>query len=76
MSPPRIEPVDHLDVIFVVELIGRQNAELVAGAEENDGNHGGAGEIESMGASEGKIVRHREGEAAAAARSRSRPLAG
>jgi hypothetical protein len=61
MSPLRIELVDHLHVVVFFEFVDRQDAELVAGAEKNDRNHVDAGEIEGVGPSEGKIVRHREG---------------
>ena len=71
MSPPRIELVDHLDVVVFVEFVGGQDAELVAGAEENDRDHEGAGESESVGPSEGKIVRHREGSTGSGADPRS-----
>ena len=61
MSPPRIEFVDHLDVVFVVDLVGRQNAVFVSGQEENDRDHQGAGELEGGVLGEGKVVRHCEG---------------
>ena len=56
MSPPRIEFVDHFDVVFVVEIGGRQDAVFAAGLEENDRNHQGSSEIEGMRAGKGEIV--------------------
>ena len=35
-----------LQIVFIVEFVARQNAELVAGPEQRDWNHQGAGELE------------------------------
>ncbi len=55
MSRPalvRIEFVDGLKVVVGVELLARQRAVLVAGFEERDRNHEGAGEVEGVGLSQ------------------------
>ena len=51
MSRPalvRIEFVDGLKVIVGVELLARQGSILVAGLEERDRDHEGAGELEGV----------------------------
>ncbi len=47
-----------LQIVFIVEFVARQNAELVAGPEQRDWNHQGAGELEGVVLREGKIGVH------------------
>lgn len=49
-----------LDLI-VFEFGARQDADCVAGAEERDRDHEGAGELEGVALGEGKILRHLRG---------------
>ncbi|MFK4260065.1 hypothetical protein [Agrobacterium tumefaciens] len=51
--------VHNLDLV-AINFVGWHDAELVAGSEENDGDHQGAGEIEGMALCEAEIVRHGE----------------
>jgi len=50
--------MDDVEVIVGIDLFARQNAELVAGPEERDGTHQGAGKSESVALSECKILCH------------------
>ena len=47
-----------LQIVFVIEFVARQNAELVAGPEQRDWNHQGAGELEGVGLRKRKIGVH------------------
>lgn len=71
MSPPRIVFGEHFDIIGLVEFVGRQDAELGAGAEENNRDHQGTGEIESVRPSESEIVGHGEAPSGSGADPRS-----
>ena len=51
--------VDDFQIVLVVEFVARQDAELVAGAEEGHRDHEVAGKLESVALRKGKIVRHR-----------------
>ena len=60
MSRPVFEGIefgDGLD-LAIIELVARKNAELVAGPEERDRDHEGAGKCESVRLSECKILCH------------------
>lgn len=59
-----------LDLI-VVEFGARQDAEFVAGAEERDRDHEGAGELEGVALGEGQILRHLRAPSSERANSRS-----
>ncbi|WP_179874238.1 hypothetical protein [Rhizobium sp. L43] len=52
--------MDDLKIVFVIEFVGRKNAEFVAGLEESDGDHQIVAEVEGVGPCEGKIVCHVE----------------
>ena len=47
-----------LQIVFVIEFVARQNAELVAGPEQRDWNHQGAGKLEGMVLRKQKIGDH------------------
>ncbi|WP_245435121.1 hypothetical protein [Rhizobium anhuiense] len=47
-----------LEIVFVIEFVGRKDAEFVSGFEKGDGDHQVVAEVEGMRLSEGKIVRH------------------
>ena len=57
----RIELVDDIEIVIGIEFIGRQDAACIAGFEERDRDHQGAGDLESMILGEGEVVRHFEG---------------
>ncbi|MUZ60124.1 hypothetical protein GOZ86_15595 [Agrobacterium vitis] len=48
MRPARNVFMHDLQIVFVVEFVARQNAELVTGPKERDRNHQGAGKLEGM----------------------------
>ena len=52
--------VDDLQIVFVIEFVGRKDPEFVAGLEESDGDHQVVAEVESVRLGEGKIVCHVE----------------
>ncbi|CAH1662592.1 hypothetical protein CHELA20_40075 [Hyphomicrobiales bacterium] len=57
----RIEFVNQLQVVAVVELVRGQCAVGIAGFEERHRDHQGASELEGVVLGKGKIVRHFEG---------------
>ena len=71
MSTPRIVFGEDLDIVGLVEFVGRQDAELGAGTEENDRDHQGAGEIERVRPSASEIVGHGEAPSGSGADPRS-----
>lgn len=58
MSRPGMEFMHDLQIVFVIEFVARQNAELVAGPEQGDRNHQGAGKLEGVVLRKGKIGVH------------------
>lgn len=58
MRPAREIFVHDLKIVFVIEFVGRKDAEFVAGFEQGDRDHKVVAEVESVGLSEGKIVCH------------------
>lgn len=58
MSRPGMEFMHDLQIVFVIEFVARQNAELVAGPEQCDRNHEGAGELEGVVLRKRKIGVH------------------
>ncbi|CUX66246.1 conserved hypothetical protein [Agrobacterium tumefaciens str. Kerr 14] len=58
MSRPGMVFIDGLQIVFVIEFVARQNAELVAGPEKRDWNHQGAGKLEGVVLRKGKIGVH------------------
>ena len=53
-----MEFMHDLQIVFVIEFVARQNAELVAGPEQGDRNHQGAGKLEGVVLRKGKIGVH------------------
>ncbi|ACM39307.1 conserved hypothetical protein (plasmid) [Allorhizobium ampelinum S4] len=49
-----------LQIVFAIDFVGRQDAELVAGSEQEDRDHQGTGEVEGVALCEAEIVRHGE----------------
>ncbi len=49
-----------LKIVIVIEFVGREDAELVAGSEKGDGHHQIIAKVEGVRLGEGKIVRHVE----------------
>ncbi len=47
-----------LKIVFVVEFVGRKDAEFVAGFEQGDGNHEDAGKRKCVALGECKILCH------------------
>ncbi len=47
-----------LKIVFVVEFVGRKDAEFVAGFEQGDGNHEDAGKRKYVALGECKILCH------------------
>ncbi|NLR97281.1 hypothetical protein HGP17_10600 [Rhizobium sp. P38BS-XIX] len=47
-----------LQIVFLIEFVARQNAELVAGPEQRDWNHQDAGKLESVVLRKRKIGVH------------------
>ena len=47
-----------LKIVFVIEFVGRKDAELVAGFEQGDGNHEDAGKRKCVALGECKILCH------------------
>lgn len=73
MSRPLFKGIvfgEGLDLI-IVEFDARQDAECVAGAEERDRDHEGAGELEGVALGEGKILQHLRAPSLERANSRS-----
>ena len=60
-EPARIELVDDVEIVIGIEFIGRQDAVCIAGFEERDWDHQGAGELESLILGKDEVVRHPEG---------------
>ena len=58
MRPARFELEGDLQIIVIIEFVGRQDTEFVAGLEERDRDHQVSVKLEGVGLSEGKIVRH------------------
>lgn len=50
--------VHDLQIVFVIEFVGRKDAEFVAGFEQSDGDHQVIAEVEGVRLGEGKIVCH------------------
>lgn len=50
--------VKDFEIIARLDLITAEHADRVAGSEEDDGDHQGAGEVQGVVLSQGKIVRH------------------
>ncbi|WP_155737429.1 hypothetical protein [Agrobacterium tumefaciens] len=50
--------MDNLQVVLFIEFVARKNTELVAGPEECDRNHEGAGKLEGVGLRKRKIGVH------------------
>ncbi|WP_189342794.1 hypothetical protein [Mesorhizobium sp. M2A.F.Ca.ET.029.05.1.1] len=50
--------VKDFEIIARLDLIAAEHADHVAGFEEDDGDHQGAGEVQGMVLSQSKIVRH------------------
>ncbi|WP_312223748.1 hypothetical protein [Rhizobium rhizoryzae] len=49
-----------LKIVFVIEFVGRKDAEFVAGSEQSDWNHQVVAEVEGVRLGEREIVCHRE----------------
>lgn len=47
-----------LKIVFVIEFVGRKDAEFVAGFEQGDGNHEDAGKRKCVALGECKILCH------------------
>ena len=47
-----------LKIVFVIEFVGRKDAEFVAGFEQGDGNHENAGKRKCVALGECKILCH------------------
>lgn len=47
-----------LKIVFVIEFVGRKDAEFTARFEQGDGNHRIVAEVEGVRLSEGKIMCH------------------
>ncbi|MBB3979758.1 hypothetical protein GGQ64_005003 [Rhizobium azooxidifex] len=47
-----------LKIVFVIEFVGRKDAEFVAGFEQGDRDHQVIAEVEGVRLGEGKIVCH------------------
>ncbi len=60
MRPAREVFVNDLKIVFVIEFVGRKDAEFVAGFEQGDGNHQIVAEVESVRLGEREIVCHLE----------------
>ena len=58
MRPPGKIFEDDLQVVFIIEFVGRQDAEFVSRLEECDRDHQVPAKLEGVGLSEGKIVCH------------------
>jgi hypothetical protein len=50
--------VDDLQIVYVIEFVGRKDAEFVAGLEESDGDHQIVAEVKCVRLGERKIVCH------------------
>ncbi|QTG17118.1 hypothetical protein G6M86_27885 (plasmid) [Agrobacterium tumefaciens] len=55
MRPARNIFMHDLQIVFVIEFVARENAELVAGPEKCDRDHEGTGKLEGVVLGEGKI---------------------
>lgn len=60
MRPAREIFVHDLQIVFVIEFVGRKNAEFVAGFEQGDRDHQVVAEVEGVRLGERKIVCHVE----------------
>ena len=60
MRPTREVFVHDLKIVFVIELVGREDAEFVAGSEQGDWDHQVVAEVEGVRLGERKIVCHLE----------------
>lgn len=58
MRPTRNIFMHDLQIVFVIEFVARQNAELVAGPEQRDWNHQGTGKLEGVVLCKRKIGVH------------------
>ncbi|NTA19723.1 hypothetical protein [Agrobacterium tumefaciens] len=58
MRPTRNIFMHDLQIVFVIEFVARQNAELVARPEERNWNHQGTGKLEGVILRKGKIGVH------------------
>lgn len=58
MRPTRNIFMHDLQIVFVIEFVARKNAELVAGFEQRDWNHKGAGKLEGVVLRKRKIGVH------------------
>lgn len=58
MRPAREIFMHDLKIVFVIEVVGGQDAELIAGFEQGDRGHQVVAEVESVRLGEGKIVCH------------------
>lgn len=61
MSRPREKFIDDLKIVIGVDLVRGQDAVLAVDLEDGDRDHEVAGEMEGVGLSERKIVRHVRG---------------
>lgn len=71
VSRPRMEHMNDRKVIIGVDLVRGQHAVFYVDFEDGDRDHEVAGELEGVGLSEGKIVRHVRGSIWERANSRS-----
>lgn len=60
MRPAREILVHDLQIVFVIEFVGRKDAEFVPGSEQSDGDHQVIAEVESVQLGEREIVCHGE----------------
>mgnify|MGYP006894115599 CR=1 FL=1 len=58
MRPAREVFVHDLKIVFVIEFVGRKDAEFVPGFEQGDGNHEDAGKRKCVALGECKILCH------------------
>ena len=58
MRPAREIFMHDLKVVFVIEFVGRKDAEFVAGFKQGDGNHEDAGKRKCVALGECKILCH------------------
>ena len=58
MRPAREIFMHDLKVVFVIEFVGRKDAELVARFEKGNRDHQVLAKVESMRLREGKIISH------------------
>ncbi|NTI78826.1 hypothetical protein G6L79_33220 [Agrobacterium rhizogenes] len=58
MRPARNVFMHDYQIVFVIEFVARENAELVAGPEERDRNHQSSGKLKGVVLGKGKIGVH------------------